>query len=237
MSRQPSYGRRFRILCGSSGIAGVLLLATSFAINSAPPPATGGADLVRFGQQHYAAILWGGWLQAVAPVLIVLFAFALVHLAGAKDRLDGWMTFFGATVLMAVSMIEVTFYFSALNLEPAHMPATSLRLIAAVQHLYFIIGAPALFFPLGIVLLRSTILPCAFGYSALLLGAIFSALGIAYLLRLTLPASVTAFGGLQALWWMAAAISLVVRDGSDIESSDSERLASGAIDENLGNPR
>jgi hypothetical protein len=27
----------------------------------------------------------------------VLFAFALVHLVGATQRLAGWMTFFGAT--------------------------------------------------------------------------------------------------------------------------------------------
>jgi hypothetical protein len=71
--------------------------------------------LVKFGQQHSATILWGAWFQAVGPVLIVLFAFALVHLAGATQRLAGWMTFFGATILMTVSLIEITFYISALN--------------------------------------------------------------------------------------------------------------------------
>ena len=45
------------------------------------------------------------------------------------------MTFFGATILMTVSLIEITFYISALNLDPAMMPSISLRLIYAVQHL------------------------------------------------------------------------------------------------------
>lgn len=83
----------------------------------------------------------------MGPVLIVLFAFALVHLAGATHRLTGWMTFFGATVLMTVSLIEITFYISALSPDPAIMPLVSLRLISAVQHLFFIVAAQLSQFP------------------------------------------------------------------------------------------
>jgi len=205
--------RSFCILSGLSGVAGVVLLILSFVINEGPPPDPSSAELVKFGQQHFASILWGAWMQAVGPVLIVLFAFALVHLAGATQRLAGWMTFFGATVLMTVSLIEITFYISALNPDPAIMPSISLRLIYAVQHLYFIAAAPSLFLPLGIVLLNSRILPRLFGHLALALAAAFAALGVTFLLRLTLPGPVTAFAGVQALWWLAAAITLVVRSG------------------------
>jgi hypothetical protein len=153
-------------------------------------------------------------LQAVGPVLIVLFAFSLVHLAGATQHLLGWMTFFGATILMTVSLIEITFYISALFPDPAVMPTISLRLISAVQHLYFIVGAPALFLPLGIVIGKSRILPRLFGYLALILAATFAALGTTFLLTLALPTAVTALGGVQALWWLAAAIALIVRSGT-----------------------
>ncbi len=74
----------------------------------------------------------------------------------------------------------------------------SLALISAVQHLSFIVAAPALFLPLGIVLLRSSVLPRLFGYLALLLGIVFAILGITFLLRLRLPGGVTAFAGVQA---------------------------------------
>jgi hypothetical protein len=205
--------RSFCILSGLSGVAGVALIMVSFAINSGPPPGATSAELVKFGQQHYAAVLWGAWLQAVGPVLIVLFAFALVHLGGATQRLSGWMTLFGATILMTVSLIEVTFYISALSPDPAMMPSISLKLISAVQHLYFIVAAPTLFLPLGIVLVRSTILPRLFGYLALMLAAAFAALGVVFLLDLTLPGAVTAFGGVQALWWLASAIALIIRSG------------------------
>ena len=66
----------------------------SFAINSGPPPAATSAELIKFGRQNYANILWGAWLQAVGPIFIVLLHSALVHLAEATSRLAGWMTLF-----------------------------------------------------------------------------------------------------------------------------------------------
>jgi hypothetical protein len=213
MNRSLISQRSFCILTGLSGVAGVVLLIVSFTINNGPPPDPSSAELVKFGQQHFATILWGAWLQAVGPVLIVLFAFALVHLAGATHRLAGWMTFFGATILMTVSLIEITFYISALNPDPVMMPSISLRLIYAVQHLYFIVAAPTLFLPLGIVLVRSNVLPRVFGYLALLLATAFAALGVIFLLSLTLPGPVTAFAGVQALWWLAAGITVIARSG------------------------
>jgi len=211
-----SFSKRwFCILSGVSGITGVVLLMLSFSLAVGPPAGASSAEIVRFGQEHYAGILWGAWLQAVGPVFIVLFAFALVHLAGAMLRLAGWMTFFGATILMTVSLVEIAFYISALFPDPALMTSISLSVIYAVQHLYFIVAAPALFLPLGIVLLNSRVLPRFFAYLALVLAAAFSVLGVGFLFVLTLPAGVTAFAAVQALWWLAAAITLMVRGRTD----------------------
>jgi hypothetical protein len=92
------------------------------------------------------------------------------------------------------------------------MPTISLEFIHAVQHLYFFVAAPALYFPLGMVLLDSSILPRVFGYLALVLATGFGLLGLIFLRRLTLPDPVTAFAGVQALWWLAAGIMLMLRD-------------------------
>jgi hypothetical protein len=214
------------ILGGVSGIVGVILLMLSFVIAVGPPSGASRAELVQFGQQHGSAILWGAWLQTVAPVLIVFLAFVLVHLAGAVHRLAGWMTLFGASVLMTVSLIEITYYISALFPDPEVMTAISLRLIYAVQHLYFVVAAPALFLPLGIVLVTSKILPRVFGYLALLLSAVFACLGVAFQLMLELPSSVTAFAGVQALWWLAAAIALIVRSGKFEDVANDSQMIS-----------
>jgi hypothetical protein len=204
--------RTFRNLSALSCVVGVVLLALSFNLNPGPPPNATTDQLVAFRDQYFTSILWGAWLQAVGPFLIVLFAFAMVVLAGATTRLAGWLTFFGGIILMTVSLVEVAFYIGTLYPIPPTMGLIALDLIYAVQHLYFIVAAPALFVPLGIVVLGSDVLPRAFGYLAIVLGAAFAVLGVVFLTTLVLPAPVTASAGVQVLWWLAAAITLIVRD-------------------------
>lgn len=212
--------RVFCLLSGVSCIFGVVLLMLSFVVSPGLPANATDSELIKYAHQHYAAELWGAWLQAVGPVFIVMFAFALVHLAGATQRLAGWMTIFGASTLMTVSLIEITFYQSAMFSDPVIMPAISLRLTNAVQHLYFIVAAPALFFPLGLVLLGSRILPRALGYLALVLAAGFAALGVLFLLTLRLPDAVTASASIQPIWWIAAAITLMVKSRKIAEANN-----------------
>lgn len=209
MSTGVKTTRSFCILSALSGILGVLMLIISFSINAGPPRGASGPDLARFVEHSYKSVLWGAWLQAVGPIFIVLFAFALVHLCGADRRLSGWMTFFGATTLMTVNLIEITFYICALFTSPPGMTEVGINLIDSVQHLYFIVSAPAVFLPLGIVLIKSRLIPRVIGYFALGLGGAFALVGMASLLTLALPASVTSLGSIQALWWLAAAFALL----------------------------
>jgi hypothetical protein len=202
------------ILAAISGILGAVMLIASFSLNAGPPSdVTTSAQLIAFDTQNFNLILWGAWLQAIGPVFIVLFAFTIVSLAGATTRIAGWMTIFGATTLMTVSLIEIVFYISALNNNPATMALISYELIHAVQHLYFIVAAPALFLPLGIVILGSDILPRLLGYLALVLGAAFALAGVLTLLSLIVPVVVQASASIQVIWWLATAITLIVRAG------------------------
>jgi len=207
----------FRLLTALSGIVGVIMLIISFNINPGPPSNATSTQLAAFANQNFISILWGAWLQAVGPLLIMLFAFALVCLAGATTRLAGWMTLFGGAILMMVSLVEITFYIGTLYGTTTGL--ISLDLIYAVQHLYFIVAAPALFLPLGAVILGSRVLPRVFGYLALVLGAAFAILGVVFLYSLTLPAAVLAFAGIQTFWWLAAAITLIARTEKTSDSA------------------
>jgi hypothetical protein len=200
-------------MSGCSGILGVVLLIISFNINPGPQPNATLDQLIEFRNQYYAEILWGAWLQAVAPVLIVLFAFTLVKLARASNTLSGWMTMFGAVVLMIVSLIEITFYIAAVFMPPRIGILIALNTIHAVQHLYFIVAAPTLFISLGVVLYRSKVLHRIFAWFAFFIGISFCVLGMVFLLELVLPMWVTAIAGIQAIWWLAASISLIARSG------------------------
>jgi hypothetical protein len=203
--------RRAAVWAAVSGLVGTCMLIISFSINTGPPAGATGARLTAFGQQHHDAILWGAWLQAVSPVFIVLFAFTIILLAGAAARLAGWMTLFGAATLMTVSLIETTFYIGAVHTSPATMAGISLALIASVQHLYFIVAAPAVWLPLGLVILRSDVLPRILGYLALVLAAGYALAGIFILLDLTVPVALQISASVQGLWWLAAAGTLIMR--------------------------
>jgi hypothetical protein len=150
-------------LGGISGIIGVIMLIVSFNINPGPPEGASYEQLISFGHQYYKSILWGAWLQTMGPFLIIFFAFSVVFLSWAGQTLAGWMVFFGAGVLMTISLIEISFYIAVLFKDPPQGSLFGLNIIYAVQHLYFIIGAPALFIPLGLVVRKSGILPGLFG--------------------------------------------------------------------------
>jgi hypothetical protein len=77
---------------------------------------------------------------------------------------------------------------------------------------YWLMLAPALFLPLGTVLLSWQLLRGIFGYLMLLLALVFAPLGVIFLLTLTLRDAVTVLAGVQAIWWLAAAITLVARN-------------------------
>src|SRR5215472_1570631 len=111
--------RLFRNLSALCGIIGVIMLITSFSINPGPPSNATSAQLIAFANQNFTSVLWGAWLQAIGTLLPVLFAFAIVILAGATTRLAGWMTIFGGTILIMVSLVEITFYITTLYSNPA----------------------------------------------------------------------------------------------------------------------
>lgn len=203
-----------RLICligGISAVIGVTMIIISFNINPGPPDNPTMEQLMAFGDKYYRSILWGAWLQAIGPFLIILFALTIVSLADATRSLSGMMTTFGASVLMTVSLIEITFYISALFKGPGMTSLISMNVIYSVQHLYFIIGAPAIFLPLGVVIIFSKILSKLFGWLAIVLGVIFGLLGVLFLFRLVLPIWVTACAGVQAFWWLSAGISLALR--------------------------
>jgi hypothetical protein len=78
---------------------------------------------------------------------------------------------------------------------------------------YWLMLAPVLFLPLGIVLLSPNVLRGIFGYVVLSLAVVFAASGAIFLFTLTLPDAVAVLAGVQAFWLLAAAITLVARNG------------------------
>ena len=201
--------QRFRLLTSLCGIIGPLTLVGSFLINPAPPADASAAQLTEFAHRHYITIVLGGWLQGMGSLLIVIFALALVHIAGATQWFSGWMTLLAGAIILMVSLVEITFYLGAIQGAASSDQASGLasdNLRKAVQHVFLI--APALLLPLGVVLVSSRLLPLLLAYFGLALGAILQILGLVGLFHVLQPV-IDVVLIVQALWFVAAAIALV----------------------------
>ena len=205
--------RQSDFLAALCGILGPVVLVTSFVINPAPPADSTTTQLRDFAIRHHDTIILGGWLQGMGSLLIVLFSLTLVHLAKATHRLAGWITLLsGATILM-VSLVEITFYLGAVQATETGDTASALashNLIKAVQHVFLI--APALLLPLGFVLLGSDVLPRGFAYLSLALGSTLQVLGLLGLFKPLQPV-IDILLIVQSFWFVAAAVSLLIRGG------------------------
>jgi len=95
---------------------------------------------------------------------------------------------------------------------------------------YWLMLAPVLFLPLGTVLLSPQVLRGIFGYVVLPLAVVFAGLGAIFLFTLTVPDAVTVVAGVQAIWLLAAAITLLSRNGKQRGSQFHEiRTAKSSI--------
>jgi hypothetical protein len=209
--------RLSRILAALCGILGTILLGAYFGVGFSlglaqlPPDATL-AQVVSVATQYHNQWFLGAWLQATGSLLSVIFFLALVHLAGGAARLAGMLTLLGSAVLLAVVLIEGAFTIDLAQAAANGHQATSLTsfdLMTVFTHIYPIAPAPLIFLALGTILLGSRLLPRTFGYLALALGSAFEIVGLVGLF--TTPVLTLVVLGLQALWVLAAAITLAVR--------------------------
>lgn len=193
-----------------SGMVGVALLVTSFVINPGPGPNPTVEELTSFISQYRSSVILGAWLQAVSPVLIVIFALAVVRLAGPTVHFEGQITQLGTVILVMVSLIEVVFYLGAANGNPATAGTICLDLIRATQHLFSMVAAPIVFIPFSVVILRSRVLSHWFGYAGLGLGGLFALMGLVVLFK-PWQYLVDYLSYTQGIWWFAAATALLLR--------------------------
>jgi hypothetical protein len=95
---------------------------------------------------------------------------------------------------------------------------------------YWLMLAPVLFLPLGTVLVSPEVLRGIFGYVVLPLAVVFAGLGAIFLFTLTLRDAVTVLAGVQAIWLLVAAITLLARHGKQRGSQSQElRTAKSSI--------
>lgn len=173
--------RTFRILLAIVGFIGIVALSASFAINPGPPAGSSVSQIIVWGAQHERLIEAGAWLQIVGSFLQLVLILGILYTTGAIRRFVGMITAVAVVLIMGVSLVESSFYLSAIAggvSGDATTLSVSLNLIKAIQHAYSIIPAPALDAGLGLVILTS---PLFAGIVGRILGYLGIAFGVALL--------------------------------------------------------
>lgn len=203
--------KRLIRLSALTGLVGALILGSSFAINPGPPQGITTAQVMVWGQHNVTGILLGTWTQATGTLLIVLFFLGLVWLSQGLSRITGWLTLLASGCVLLISLVECSGYLAAVYSGQSHdlaSLATSLIIIKADQHLYFL--SLPVFLPLSLLLWNSSLLPRLFCYLALVLGVAFILWGFAGLF-LDWLIMVAILPGLMAAWVVAATLTLLIR--------------------------
>lgn len=200
-------------LCGILGTA-ALLIYYSAPYWLMPLPATDApvAQVIAFGTKYQTPILLDSWFQVAGAFLSVVFALGLVHLAGSSERLSGKLTLLVSGIIVVLALAEAMFGIGAAMAASLGHTETGLvcfDLTNTFIHVFLI--APSLFLVLGFALLRTTVLPAGFSYTAIGLGVVFQALGFAGLFTTAALLPVIVILMLQNVWNIAAAITLAVR--------------------------
>lgn len=220
--------RSFLIPIAISGIVGECFLIIYFsgilvpknfitALNSV----TQLSDLV---MKHQSAIFLDAWLMGTGSILSVIFYVGLVYVSGAVLRFSGLLTIIASAVVLGVSLVDVTFMVEAANaaiLGHADTTKVAFDFIAGGGEAFdytFIFGpAPMLITSIGIVLLRSDIIPRFFGYAAIAIGVMFFIAGLLSIFYPRASAITIVFEMVQlsrGIWILVLGVSiLIVRKG------------------------
>ena len=217
----PLVPARWRWLAGAAGFAGAVALGISFGVLPSPPALTAPLTaLTRYAAAHHHAMLAAAWLEGTGTALYVIFVLALVHLAGARAGLAGRVTALAAAVVLAVSLVyDVTLIAfaqsAALGGRQTTTALVAYGLFAATEHVFLLV--PPLFLPLGLILLRTPVLPRPFAILAVIFGVISPVLGLAGLFTVTANnngpagAAINVLVAAEGLWIIAASLTLALR--------------------------
>jgi hypothetical protein len=200
-------------ICGILGtVALMIYFSAPFWLLPLPAPTASAEEVFTFGKNYHNTILWDTWLQQIGSLLSVIFALALVHLAGVSNEFAGRLILLVSGVILTLSLAEGTFVLGAMQAGENGHPAsalTCLDLASVFVHIFLL--APSLFLVLGAAIWRTDILPKIFSRLAIMLGCLFQILGIAGLFSKTAITVVIIVLLLQNLWTLAASCTLIIR--------------------------
>lgn len=210
------HNRTSILLTAACGILGTTALTLYFSapfwLMPLPAPNATTEEIFSFGTKYRTVIYWDTWLQQIGSLLSVVFALALVHLAGKSQTFAGRMVLLSSAVILSLSLAEGTFILGAVQAaDNGHLTSMVAGVDLGSVFIHIFLLAPSLFLMLGFALQKTSLLPRIFPVIALVLGILFQVLGVAGLFSNTALLIVIFVLLAQNIWSLAASVTLIVR--------------------------
>ena len=209
--------RRVERIGAIAGIIGPLLLAAYFGAPALVGWPYSGATpdaLVAYARAHELLFYAGGWLQATGALLSSVFFLVLVQVSGARDRLEGLLIVVGAAVLLSIVLVEAAMLeaipIAAAAGDQATVATTFALSNGVFARIFPLAPAPMLFAGLATVLRRTSLIPVAFGTTALVIAVLFILAGISAIFSSAGLILAVILSIAEAVWILAAAIAFAL---------------------------
>jgi hypothetical protein len=214
---RPDAARR---LISITGLLGAALFGAYFGVPAfvsplgavlyATHPST--TQLIAVGARYEQLVTVGVWLQATGSTFSVLFFLGLVSWSRSRGSLRGQIVALGSAALVALVLAEGLFTLTWATASAAGESVSArvaFDLMSRFVQLFPVVPAPAVYLPLGSILLRSRVLPRWLAITALALGGAFLAVGVAEIFLPVAQAIAAGLAAVQAIWIVAAALALL----------------------------
>jgi len=160
-------------LVAVAGFLSALALVGHFVVAGPPASFTTQKLLVDYALRH-DAVVTGAWLDGIGSLLLILTVIGVAQLAGAAGSLAGRVLLLAGAAVVAHSLFIDSLLIAAAQIAAAGsgaQAATLLQVAHAADYVFPIANAfwaPAL----GLIVLRSGVLPAIFGYVAVAFGLV-----------------------------------------------------------------
>ena len=205
--KEPALARR-AALAGVTSV--VMLVVHSMILGSPPSNGSSETAVLRWLNGHHGVVLSSAWLDGIGSIVLVGTVYALVRLVGPEDGVTGRLATRMATIVVALSLVTDAALIAATHAAGAGHggPATALFTFAyGIDFVFPLVNC--LWLPaVGVLLLRSAVLPRGFGHAAVVVGVAEFVVGTAALFS-SAAAAANNFVFIALLVWMLA-VSIVL---------------------------
>jgi hypothetical protein len=199
-------------LVALAGIGAAAGLVGHFAVSPPPTSFTSSSVLVEAARQHNALVT-GAWLDGIGATLLILTLLGIVELSGLASTLAGRVVLLAGASAVAQSLMTASLLIAAAQMSAAGVPAMAAGMLQVAHAADYGFPIINLFWAsaLGLIVLRSRVLPRAFGYVAIAFAVVELVGGLASLYSDAVNAAINPVFLVMVLWAVGAAIVLTVR--------------------------